>query len=63
MTGWHDIVSLDKLDVEEDIAGLKDSMQLIEKLVQSEHDAGIKKCVVACAPTDNQMAPQFQQHI
>ena len=53
MTGWHDIVSLDKLDVEEDSAGLKDSMQLIEKLAQSEHDAGIKKCVMDCAPSDD----------
>lgn len=45
MNGWHDIVSLDKLDVEEDRKGLKDSMKLIEDLARSEHDAGINKCV------------------
>ena len=43
MTGWHDIVSLDKLDVEEDRAGLRDSMQQIEALAQKEHAAGIEK--------------------
>lgn len=47
MTGWHDIVSLDKLDAEEDRPALRESMQQIEALAKSEENDGIKKIVIA----------------
>lgn len=47
MPGWHDIVSLEKLDAEEDRSALLDSMQTIEALAKSEQDNGIQKIVIA----------------
>lgn len=47
MTGWHDIASLEKLDVEEDRTALLESMQYIETLAQQERSNGIQKIVIA----------------
>ena len=43
MTGWFDIASLDEIDKREDVAGLRDSMQLLEGLVREEQSKGIDK--------------------
>ena len=43
MTGWFDIASLDEISQQEDVQGLKDSVQLVEQLVRDEQSQGIDK--------------------
>lgn len=49
MTGWFDILSLDKLKMKEDKAGLEDAMRNLESLVQAEEAQGInsKRVLIA----------------
>lgn len=49
MTGWFDILSLDKLKMQEDKAGLEDALRNLESLVQAEVAHGIpsKRILIA----------------
>uniref|UniRef100_A0A7S1X842 Phospholipase/carboxylesterase/thioesterase domain-containing protein n=1 Tax=Tetraselmis chuii TaxID=63592 RepID=A0A7S1X842_9CHLO len=53
MTGWYDITSLDKINAQEDVEGIKESWRYVEGLIQAEEEKGI--------PTDKIVVAGFSQ--
>ncbi|GAB4821421.1 hypothetical protein N2152v2_008467 [Parachlorella kessleri] len=58
MTGWYDIASLEKINVEEDVAAIKESQQYVEHLVQQE----VRLLDVGSAPRVDEADLEFSLH-